>query len=257
MKDLRVVVPNLTAVTMDGVFAEAAALGARHSDGGAEELRLILEDVKFIDPYGLVGLWCVLRYLKRRHPAVVVIPPTDRELQGYLRRMNFPAVTSHIAVLEDTVGQRGSSGPSDVLLEMTAIEKQADVEQVLRTMLGRIRRILERELGYGERDVTAFCTVLAEACTNIVDHSEDSGVVAAQRYTQRGGTRYVVVGVADLGIGIRSSLATRYRQAERWSHIQAMINALQKEYSRHPDRGLGLFMVAKIVGEYRGSLHLR
>ncbi|HSB79867.1 MAG TPA: ATP-binding protein [Candidatus Methylomirabilis sp.] len=257
MKDLRVGVPSLTAVTMDTVFAEAAALVEGPADGGAEALRLSLDEVQFIDPYGLVGLWCVLRYLKRRHHAVVVIPPRDRELQGYLHRMNFPAVTAPIAVLDGSVGGRGATGPSDVLLEMTPIEQQADVEQVLRTMLGRIRRILESELGYGERDVTAFCTVLSETCTNILDHSEDIGVVAAQRYTQRGGTRYVVVGVADLGIGIRQSLATRYRHAERWSHIQAIVNALHKEYSRHPDRGLGLFMVSKIVGAYRGSLHLR
>jgi len=204
-----------------------------------------------------VGLWCVLRYLKRRYPSVVVIPPTDHELQGYLRRMNFPAETSASAVLERNVGGQPTSGPSDVLLELTPIAQQADVEQVIRHMLSRVRRILESELGYAERDVTASCTVLAEACTNICDHSEDSGVVAAQRYTQRGGTRYVVVGVADLGIGIRQSLATRYRQAARWSHIQAIVNALQKEYSRHPDRGLGLFMVSKIVGAYRGSLHIR
>jgi hypothetical protein len=111
MKDLRVVVPNLTAVTMDTVFAEAAALEEGPSDGGAE-LRLSLEDVKFIDPYGLVGLWCVLRYLKRRHHAVVVIPPTDRELQGYLRRMNFPAVTAPLAVLEGSVGGRGIRPPA-------------------------------------------------------------------------------------------------------------------------------------------------
>jgi len=257
MRTLRVAVPNLTAVTMDAVFAEAAALGDGPADGAAEELRLSLEDVRFIDPYGLVGLWCVLRYLQRRHPAITVIPPTDRELQGYLRRMSFAAGTAPGAGLEGTGGGRGASGPSDVLLELTPIEQQADVEKVIRNMLGRVRRILESELGYGERDVTAFCTVLAEACTNICDRSEDRGVVAAQRYTQRGGTRYVVVGVADLGIGIRQSLATRYRQAERWSHIQAIINALQKEYSRHPDRGLGLFMVSRIVGAYRGSLHIR
>jgi len=189
MKALRVGVPNLTAVTMDTVFAEAAALGDGPADGGAE-FRLSLEDVKFIDPYGLVGLWCVLRHLKRRYHAVVVIPPTDLDLQGYLHRMNFPAVTAPMAVLEGSVGGRGATGPSDVLLEMTPIEQQADVEKVLRNMLGRIRRILESELGYGERDVTAFCTVLAEACTNIFDHSEDIGVVAAQRYTQRGGKRY-------------------------------------------------------------------
>ena len=82
------VVPNLTAATMDAVFAQAAALVDRDPAGGAGELRVILEDVKFIDPYGLVGRWCVLRYLKWRHHAVVVIPPTDPDLQGYLRRMN-------------------------------------------------------------------------------------------------------------------------------------------------------------------------
>lgn len=214
MKRLRVGVPSLTAVTMYTVFAEAAALADGPSAGGAE-FRLSLEDVKFIDPYGLIGPWCVLRYLKRRHHAVVVIPPTDLDLQGYLQRMNFPAVTAPLALLEGSVGGRGATGSSGVLLEMTPIAQQADVEKVLRNMLGRIRRILESELGYGERDVTAFCTVLAEACTNIFDHSEDIGVVAAQRYTQRGGRRYVVVGVADLGIGIRQSLATRYRHAER------------------------------------------
>jgi len=121
MKTLRVEVPNLTAVTMDTVFAQATALVEGPPAGGAEELRLILEDVKFVDPYGLVGLWCVLRYLQRRHPAVVVVPPTDRELQGYLRRMNFPAGTSPIAVLDGNGGGRGASEPSDVLLELTPI----------------------------------------------------------------------------------------------------------------------------------------
>ena len=83
---------------MDTVFAGAAALVEGHADGGAEEFRLSLEDVQFIDPYGLVGLWCVFRYLQRRHPAVAVIPPTDRELQGYLRRMDsrMPSSTSRV-----------------------------------------------------------------------------------------------------------------------------------------------------------------
>lgn len=251
-------VPNLTAFTMDAIFAQSTSLLDTQTGKGRGGVRVVLEDVKFIDPYGLVGLWGVLRYLKRRFRTVHVVPPVERDLQAYLRRMNFPAIVSEVAELEDELSGRTTSGaPSDVLLEITPIAEQADVEQVTRNVLGRIRRILGSELGYGERDITAFCTVVSEACTNIFDHSEDVGVVAAQRYTQRGGTKYVIVGVADLGIGIRQSLATRYREAETWSHLQAIINALQKEYSRHPERGLGLFMVSKIVGEYRGSLHIR
>lgn len=260
MQELRVHASSLTAMTMDAIFTDAVALvdGAGGNGGRPGDVRVVLDDVKFIDPYGLVALWGVVRYLKRRFRAVWVVPPAERDLQAYLRRMNFAEIIREAGTLEtELTGRAGSTSASDVLLEMTPVEKEADVEEVTRNVLGRIRRILERELGYGERDVTAFCTVVSEACTNIFDHSEDVGVVAAQRYTQRNGTKYVIVGVADLGIGIRRSLATRFEQADGWSHVQAIVNALQKEYSRHPERGLGLFMVSRIVGDYRGSLHVR
>jgi signal transduction histidine kinase len=106
--------------------------------------------------------------------------------------------------------------------------------------------------------VSAFATVVAEVCTNIFDHSGDSGVVAAQRYTRKQDKRkYVIIAVADIGIGIRASLAKRFRDATRWTHLQSIVNALQKEYSSRPERGLGLFMVSKIVGKHDGSLHIR
>src|SRR5207245_6847119 len=138
---------------------------------------------------------------------------------------NFAEIVRGAGAFETQLtGRTGSASASDVLLEMTPVEKEADVEEVTRNVLGRIRRILESELGYGERDVTAFCTVVSEACTNIFDHSEDVGVVAAQRYTQRDGTKYVIVGVADLGIGIRRSLATRFEEADGWSPVQAIVH---------------------------------
>jgi hypothetical protein len=140
---------------------------------------------------------------------------------------------------------------------MTAIKHQPDLIKVTRNILGRIGQILESELQYKERDITAFSSLLSEVCTNIFDHSEDRGVAAAQRYTKKDGTKYAIIAVADFGIGIKASLAKRFREAENWSHLQAMVNALQKEYSRHPERGLGLYMVSKIVGEYRGSLRIR
>lgn len=259
MKEFHVTTPKLTAFTMDPILQEAVTLVANQARGRRrEDVRLLLGDVKFIDPYGLVCLWAVVRHLRSRFRRVRVALPTDGDLQAYLRRMDFPTAIARMADIENEVASlRGSLRPSDVLLEMTAVEQQADVVKVTRSILGRIGQILKNELQYTERDITAFSTVVSEVCTNIFDHSEDKGIVAAQRYTQRDGTKYTIIGVADFGIGIRESLAKRWRNAKAWPHLHAIVNALQKEYSRHPERGLGLYMVSKIVGEYRGSLRIR
>jgi signal transduction histidine kinase len=256
MKELHIQTPNLNPFTLDPILNDAVSL-VEAQKNRREGVRLYLQDITFIDPYGLLGLWIMIRYLERRFRTVGVILPTDRDLCSYLRRMNFLSVVSEMARIEgDECRYPGVGRPSDVLLEMSLVEKQADVVKVTENILTRIGTILKKELQYEERDVTAFSTVVSEVCTNVFDHSEDKGMVAAQRYTQKDGTKFAIIAVADLGIGMRASLEKRYRQAQGWSHLQAIVNALQKTYSRHPDRGLGLFIVSKIVGEYRGSLHI-
>jgi sensor histidine kinase regulating citrate/malate metabolism len=65
------------------------------------------------------------------------------------------------------------------------------------------------------------------------------------------------IGVADAGIGIKESLKTRYPSAGRWTHQEAILKALKKDFSRFPKRGLGLYMVQRIVEDFKGHLHLR
>src|SRR3990172_2108418 len=216
MQEFQIDSPSLTAFTMDPIFGRAANL-VQTQRKRREGARLLLEDVEFIDPYGLVSLWVIVRYLRRRFSRVRVILPQDRDLQSYLRRMNFSVAIRGIARLEnDQHWKRVTGKPSDVLLEMTTIEKQADVVKVTRDILTRIGRILRSELQYDDKDITAFSTVVAEVCTNVFDHSEDTGMVAAQRYTKSDGTKYAIVAVADLGIGVRESLEKRYREAGQW-----------------------------------------
>ena len=78
-----------------------------------------------------------------------------------------------------------------------------------------------------------------------------------QRYTSRAGRKFVIIGVADLGIGIRESLGKRFSQAREWPHYRAIANALRKDFSRYPDRGLGLYVISQIVNQYHGSLDIR
>jgi signal transduction histidine kinase len=259
MKQLRVASSNLSAISMDAVFADAASLAAaQNGKRRREDVRLVLEDAEFIDPYGLVSLWVIVRYLKLHFRRVRLVLPSENDVQSYLNRMRFPLALDGIATIENKlISSKDAGRPSDVLLEMTPLEKEGDLIDVTREILGRIGNILKNTLSYTKKDISAFSNVVTEVCNNIFDHSRDKGIVAAQRYTKKDGTKYAIIAVADLGIGIRQSLAERYEEASSWSHSEAIVKALQKEYSRRPNRGLGLFMVSKIVGEYRGNLHIR
>ncbi|MDD5584333.1 MAG: hypothetical protein PHV55_04690, partial [Candidatus Omnitrophica bacterium] len=51
-------------------------------------------------------------------------------------------------------------------------------------------------------------------------------------------------------------LGKRY-DVSSWSHSDAIVQALKKEFSAFPNRGLGLYMVSKITKDYGGALHVR
>lgn len=257
MKVLHADTTVLKANTMDELFA----LGIEYSDGHKGRRRgsitISLEDVEFVDPYGLVSLWVLARYLGKKFRTVKLVMPRSQVLRSYLQRMNFQIIMDQIAETDEHDSFVRRTPPSDVLLEMTPIHGHADVVKVTGMILGRIGRILKTELQYDRKDIAQFSSLVSEVCMNIFDHSEDSGMVAAQRYTNSEGKKYVIVAVADLGIGIRRSLSERYPEAMKWTDIEAMINALKKDFSRHPNRGLGLFMVSKLVNDYGGSLDMR
>ena len=51
MRELRLASSNLSAITMDSVFADAVSLAkGRVSKGRREDVQLVLEGVEFIDP---------------------------------------------------------------------------------------------------------------------------------------------------------------------------------------------------------------
>lgn len=261
MDPIRVTITALQASTMDGVLDSVmAALGAAQAHPGTPVV-LDLSDVTFVDPYGMASLWALCRYLGGRFARrVTLVLPKSDDLQVYLNRMQFSDQVAPYVRLENRLVLAGvphTARSSEVLLELTPVKGKEDIVGATQAILERMGVILSQQLQYTQRDVSKFSTVLGELCQNIHDHSEDEGVACVQRYTNRQGEKFVVVGVADLGIGIRASLTKRFPEATNWPHHTAIANALKKDFSRYPDRGLGLYIISQIVGEYRGSLDIR
>ena len=245
---------NLSATSCDGVLADLNSFFSRRSD---DNIVLDLSRLGFVDPYGM-GMLCLIgRYLSNRYWDIYCRLPEDSGVESYLTRMRVFDSLEKCVTLNRAPQTGNPPAHNESLLEVLNIEQRGDIESVLATLESRVGAILSEELGYTVREITDFKNVVAELCHNILDHSGDHGVLVAQRYqNQKMRKKFAIIGVCDLGIGIKESLATRFDVSE-WSDAQAITNAVRKEFSRETARGLGLYIVNQICQQHNGSLHIR
>ncbi len=220
-----------------------------------------LRGVTFIDPYGMVGLLeigelCMLEDIKK-----TVLLPRSSEVLRYLERMDFFASAKRYFSFEpmhaSSPASSGRAADSDVLLEITPIERANDIHTIVGRVEERAQSILVKHLRYDDRTINGFIVALSEICQNIVEHSENKGFVGIQKYRYPSlGKNIVKIAVMDAGIGFRKSLSTRFKLT---SDLEAIEKALLHGASRHEDegRGHGLTAVRRFVTQWQGSLSIR
>lgn len=247
---------SLNAPSIDNLFKKINLL----PQDEISAIEINLQRVKFVDPYALVTLCLAGRHLKNKYSDISVTLPDCVECQTYLHSMNFVSVVKSFAQIKNTATEPASSQPinHDVVLELTKIEKKvAEPNKDIENVLNRVDTILRNQLNFGDKEISSLSNIISELCYNIKDHSGDEGLVAVQRYQRKtDGKRFVVIGVGDLGVGIRTSLSRRI-DITNLSHLDSIVHALKKDISAYPERGLGLYMVSKITKDYSGTLHIR
>jgi anti-sigma regulatory factor (Ser/Thr protein kinase) len=220
-----------------------------------------LRAVSFIDPYGMLGLLeigelCMLEDVKK----TVLLPKSDDVLK-YLGRMDFFSYANRYFLLEpaapDVNSKYQRSADSDVLLEITPIEKTNDIHFIVGKVQDRAQAILATHLRYDERAINGFIVALSEICQNIIEHSENKGFVGIQKYRFPSLNKNIVkIAVMDVGIGFRKSLSHRFKLRD---DLEAIDKALLQGASRYEDegRGHGLAGVRKFVNQWNGKLSIR
>lgn len=220
-----------------------------------------LSGVSFIDPYGMLGLLeigelCVLEDVRK-----TIMLPRSAEVCQYLDRMDFFSHAGRAFSLEHFPSQplpkyQRNAG-SDVLLEITPIEKSNDIHFIVGKVRDRAQAILAAHLRYDERAINGFIVALSEVCQNIIEHSENKGYVGIQKYRFPKLNKNVVkIAVMDIGIGFRKSLSGRFTLK---SDLDAIDKALLQGASRYEDegRGHGLASVRRFVNQWQGRLSIR
>lgn len=226
-----------------------------------------LQPVRFMDPYGMIGLLEMGRYLRNKGYLPHLCLPARQEVVKYMDRMDFFKASSGIYQIVPPAfrpEERFQRSPrSDVLLEITSIQGCDDIHAIVEEVEERAESILRSNLNYDRTAIDLFVVALSEVCQNIPEHSQDIGFVAIQKYhfSRRLGKNVVKIAVMDLGIGIKQSLEERYapRFKEAWSDFQAISLALFEGASRFsdPGRGHGLSEVRKLVQRWDGWISIR
>ncbi|MBI5099668.1 MAG: sensor histidine kinase [Nitrospirae bacterium] len=220
-----------------------------------------LQKMTFMDPYGMVGLLEAGRYLVSNNKRRTMILPESGDVLKYLERMDFFRFADrYFNIVSETPAASDKymrSSFTDVLLEITPIEKSDDIHFIVGRAKKRAHKILEKHLHYDERAINGFIVALSEVCQNIIEHSGNTGYVGIQKYHFQKINRNVVkIAVMDLGIGFKGSLSERVSIK---NDIDAIEKALLQGMSRYEDigRGHGLAAVRRFVNQWNGKLSIR
>jgi anti-sigma regulatory factor (Ser/Thr protein kinase) len=218
-----------------------------------------LSGVSFIDPYGMLGLLEIGELCGIEDVRKTIVLPRSEEVLRYLDRMDFFTFARRYFTLEGTLPDAGKqrNAESDVLLEITPIEKSNDIHFIVGTVRDRAQAILAAHLHYDERAINGFIVALSEVCQNIIEHSENKGFVGIQKYRFPSLNRNIVkIAVMDVGVGFRKSLSGRFKLR---NDGEAIDKALMQGASRYEDegRGHGLAAVRRFVTQWNGKLSIR
>lgn len=220
-----------------------------------------LSQATFIDPYGMVGILEAGRLFSQQGSMKTLKLPESDYVLKYLERMDFFKYAAKFFNIEytgnDLPDRYSRSSDSDVLLEITPIEKSEDIHFIVSKVKERAHMILEKHLHYDKGAINGFIVALSEVCQNIVEHSENTGFVGIQKYRfQKLEKNVVKIAVMDLGIGFKKSLGERF---EIKDDQDAIDRALFHAVSRYKDegRGHGLASVRRFTDKWNGKLSIR
>lgn len=226
-----------------------------------EAQEIDLHGVTFIDPYGMVGLLEIGELLKSKGIQKTMCLPESEEVLKYLERMDFFRFADGYFTVKPSQPQISEkylrNQSSDVLLEITPIEKSDDIHFIVGKVKGRAQAILATHLHYDERAINGFIVAISEVCQNIIEHSETKGFVGIQKYHFQNMDKNIVkIAVMDIGIGFRMSLSERFSLK---NDLEAIEKALLHGASRYAEkgRGHGLAAVKRFVNQWNGKLSIR
>jgi hypothetical protein len=210
--------------------------------------------VSFVCPYGAALLLSVCRQLERERGRPVELVGLQQAVHAYLARVDFFKAGFGSVIVDRPLQWHAELTRTEASLSVLELTLVRSAREVYDTA-GRAFDMCKAWLGLGLDAARDLAQCVAEACGNVVDHSQDRGLVVAQKYEFPQWTE-LQLAIADLGIGVRRSLADRYTELNDtpagW--IKRAVAGLSR---RGEQGGVGLGEIRRLALRSGGTLLVR
>lgn len=204
------------------------------------ELTLDLSKCRYFGPVGIAVLGLLIKELRAKECAVKVVPPTLSPLNAYSEFSGFAKLCWQGPTANPDHPQNETTP-----LVFTSIRRSSDIERVV--------QLVQRHSTMSQDMIVALRTLLAELLMNIQDHSGAEGVITARWFSKDKTVRVVI---ADLGMGLRRTLAAKYDVSSDQHAIDLALTERTTSNSRTHNFGNGLPLVRTLMSYNKGDLIL-
>lgn len=209
--------------------------------GSADERVIDLSEVSFLDPVHLVGV-AAAAHLAARQGSRLRLTGLAPDPAIYAARMHLGQVIERFGGKHQLPSVR-ERDRHDSLLEIRPLRSRDDVRQLTELVYNRVESE-DAEVAH------ALHLALAEVGSNVCDHSQTIGFMAAQTIAEHGVLRFAV---ADSGVGLLGTLAGRGASDDR-SALNMALSGTSRTPS--PGHGNGLPSTVDIVSSLQGEVLL-
>ena len=231
------------------------AISALYTDHWLPGTRPVLDlaAVSFVRPYGAVQLLGACVRLAGATGRMVELRNIRLPVHAYLRRVNFFTSVPNVVITHNpfnSADELSRSPASTNVLELHPIALPSDITAAVEAA----DRILKYWLSHSLKDRGRVIDLVSEACNNVVEHSDGTGWVVAQKYERQGVA--VELAIADDGIGIPGSLE-RARGRVASADSEYITKAIKGLSSKRPQKSVGLPTMRTTTGTSGGYLFIR
>lgn len=202
---------------------------------------LDLTDVSFLDPVHLVGIAAVA-YLAAEQGGRVRLTGLTEERASYAARMHVGQLIEEFGG-EHALPSVRERDLHDSLLEVRPLRSRQDVRELTALVYHRVA-VHDVEVAH------ALHVALAEVGSNVCDHAQSVGFMAAQTIAEHGVLRFAV---ADAGVGLLGTL-TGLGATDDQSALNMALSGTSR--TGLPGHGTGLPRTVDIVSSLGGEVLL-
>lgn len=205
-----------------------------------DEIIFDLSNSKFLTPLGIILFAVTVRRCQRQDKKCSYREPSDDNFKAFLDEIGF----------NEFFGLEGGEFDRDIIQTGTIqLQKRTGIDSI---WIEDMIKILDYHLKISPMVKDSLWMSLTETMTNVDDHSgQNEYFICARTYKQ---ARQIRICIADLGVGIYSSLKSRAEYSYLKDDHQAIRKSVEDGVTSQPEqRGLGLAHILRFLKANKGQ----